>query len=79
MKVDVWLPKIGFSMESGTISEWLVSDGGRSVEGQPLYTMEIDKAVEEVEAPVSGVLSIKAGSGETYPVGTLLATIETTD
>ncbi|MDB6107500.1 MAG: biotin/lipoyl attachment protein [Gammaproteobacteria bacterium] len=77
MKVDVWLPKIGFSMESGTISEWLVSDGGQAAEGKPLYMMEIDKAVEEVEAPASGLLSIKAAAGETYPVGTLLATIET--
>jgi len=70
------LPKIGFSMNEGTLAEWLVEDGGQAVEGQPLYALESEKSTQEVESPASGTLKIIAQIGETYEVGTLLATIE---
>ena len=76
MAVDVLLPKIGFSMNEGTLAEWLVADGGQAVEGEPLYSLESEKSTQEVESPASGTLKIIAQTGETYEVGTLLATIE---
>lgn len=76
MAVDVLLPKIGFSMNEGTLAEWLVADGGQAVEGQPLYALESEKSTQEVESPATGTLRIVAQIGETYEVGTLLATIE---
>lgn len=76
MAVEVLLPKIGFSMNEGTLAEWLVADGGEAVEGQPLYALESEKSTQEVESPASGTLKIIAQTGETYEVGTLLATIE---
>lgn len=76
MAVEVLLPKIGFSMNEGTLAEWLVEDGGQAVEGQPLYALESEKSTQEVESPASGTLKIVARIGETYEVGTLLATIE---
>lgn len=76
MAVDVLLPKIGFSMNEGTLAEWLVADGGQVVEGEPLYALESEKSTQEVESPASGTLKIIAQTGETYEVGTLLATIE---
>ncbi|AEG51248.1 biotin/lipoyl attachment domain-containing protein [Sphingobium chlorophenolicum L-1] len=76
MAVEVLLPKIGFSMNEGTLAEWLVEDGGQAVEGQPLYALESEKSTQEVESPASGTLKIIAQIGETYEVGTLLATIE---
>lgn len=76
MAVDVLLPKIGFSMNEGTLAEWLVPDGGQAVEGEPLYALESEKSTQEVDSPASGVLRIVAQIGETYEVGTLLATIE---
>ncbi len=76
MAVEVLLPKIGFSMNEGTLAEWLVQDGGQAVEGQPLYTLESEKSTQEVESPASGTLKIVAATGETYEVGTLLAVIE---
>lgn len=75
MSTDVFLPKIGFSMSEGTIAEWLVADGGKAVEGQPLFLLESDKSATEVEAPASGVLKIIVGPGDTREVGTVLATI----
>jgi len=76
MAVEILLPKLGFSMNEGVLVEWLVPDGGRAIEGQPLYALESEKSTQEVESPASGTLKVIAQVGETYEVGTLLALIE---
>lgn len=76
MATQILLPKIGFSMDEGMVAEWLAADGDVVTEGQPLFLLEADKSANEVEAPASGVLRILAQTHETYPVGTLLGTIE---
>ncbi|TLX71333.1 biotin/lipoyl-binding protein [Pseudomonas nicosulfuronedens] len=75
MSTQVLLPKLGFSMNEGTLAEWLVADGGQVEEGQVLYALESDKSMQEIEAPASGTLKIIAQAGETYEVGTVLAEI----
>ena len=75
MSTQVLLPKLGFSMNEGTLAEWLLADGAAVTEGQALYALESDKSVQEVEAPSSGTLKIVAQVGEVYPVGTVLAEI----
>jgi pyruvate/2-oxoglutarate dehydrogenase complex dihydrolipoamide acyltransferase (E2) component len=75
MSTQVLLPKIGFAMNEGVLARWLVEDGTLVKAGQPLYEMESDKSVTEVEAPASGTLRILAATGETYPVGTVLGEI----
>ena len=76
MATDIILPKIGFSMTEGLLSEWLAKDGATVTEGQPLYAIESDKSTNEVEAPASGVLKITGEVGETYDVGTVIGSIE---
>jgi pyruvate/2-oxoglutarate dehydrogenase complex dihydrolipoamide acyltransferase (E2) component len=76
MATEVLLPKIGFSMNEGTLVEWLVADGEEVKEGQPLYSLESEKSVQEVESPASGRLKILKEPGQTYTVGTVLGTIE---
>ncbi len=76
MAVEVILPKLGFSMIEGTLAEWLVADGGQAVEGEPLYALESDKSLQEVESPATGTLKILKATNETYEVGTVLAIIE---
>ena len=76
MATEILLPRIGFSMTEGTLAEWLAEDGAQVSEGQPLYALESDKSTQEVEAPASGTLRIKATAGETYQVGEVLGTIE---
>jgi pyruvate/2-oxoglutarate dehydrogenase complex dihydrolipoamide acyltransferase (E2) component len=70
------IPKLGWTMEEGTLTEWLVEDGATVAEGDPLYILESDKVENEVAAPVSGVLRQTAAAGEAYPVGTEIGTIE---
>lgn len=76
MATEILLPKIGFSMSEGQISEWLVKDGEAVTEGQALFLLEADKSANEVEAPATGTLRILKPAGETYEVGTVLGTIE---
>ncbi len=75
MAVQVLLPKLGFSMNEGKVTEWLVADGGAVTEGQPLYALESEKSVQEIDAPASGTLRIIAPVDETLEVGTVLAEI----
>ena len=76
MATEILLPKIGFSMNEGELSEWLAKDGDQVTEGQPLFTLEADKSTNEVEAPATGTLRIAKDAGETYEVGTVLGSIE---
>jgi pyruvate/2-oxoglutarate dehydrogenase complex dihydrolipoamide acyltransferase (E2) component len=76
MATEVLLPKLGFSMNEGEITEWLAADGDTVTAGQPLFLLEADKSANEVESPASGPLRILAPAGETYTVGTVIGTIE---
>lgn len=76
MATEVLLPKIGFSMTEGELAEWLVADGGSAKEGEPLFSIESDKSVNEVESPATGTLKILKEAGETYEVGTVIGMIE---
>ncbi len=76
MAFQVTLPKFGFSMSEGIVSEWLAEDGAQVTEGQPLYSLESDKTTNEVESPATGKLKIIGKVGETYEVGALIAEIE---
>lgn len=75
MATQILLPKLGFSMNEGQLTEWMVEDGGQVTAGEPLFALESDKSTQEVEAPASGTLRIIAQVGETYPVGTVLGEI----
>jgi pyruvate/2-oxoglutarate dehydrogenase complex dihydrolipoamide acyltransferase (E2) component len=72
---QVLLPKIGFSMNEATLVEWMVADGTAVAEGQPLYAIESDKSVQEIESPASGTLKIVGEIGQAYEVGAVLAEI----
>jgi pyruvate/2-oxoglutarate dehydrogenase complex dihydrolipoamide acyltransferase (E2) component len=76
MMTKILFPKIGFSMEEGKLVEWLVADGAHVLSGQPIYTMESEKSVLEIESPATGRLKTEATAGETYQVGAVLGEIE---
>jgi pyruvate dehydrogenase E2 component (dihydrolipoamide acetyltransferase) len=76
MAYEVVLPRLGWNMETGRIGEWLKRDGERVEAGELLFTVEGDKATQEVEALDSGILRIPPNGpkpGQEVPVGTLLA------
>jgi len=75
MSTTLTIPKLQMSTTEGTLAEWLVEDGELVAEGQPIYSLETDKSVQDIEAPVAGKLSQKVAAGETYPVGTEIGEI----
>lgn len=75
MSTEVRIPSIGFATQEATLAEWLVADGETVEKGQLLYTLELDKSVQEVESPAAGTLKIIAEAGEMYDIGTLIAEI----
>lgn len=56
MPVPVTIPKATLSMEEGAIARWLKAEGEVVAQGDPLFELETDKAVAEVESPVNGTL-----------------------
>lgn len=75
MSTTLTIPKLQMSTTEGTLAEWLVADGALVEEGQPIYSFETDKSVQDIEAPVAGRLTQKAQAGETYDVGTEIGEI----
>src|SRR3954452_21853633 len=69
MPTIVTMPKWGLTMTSGTITGWSREEGDPVTEGAPLVTVETEKAVDDVEAPASGILrKIVAEVGSEVPV-----------
>lgn len=76
MAVRLKLAALGHTMERGKVVQWYVDEGGAVAEGAPLFAVETDKAVVDVEAPAGGVLlRIDAPVDREYPVGATLAWI----
>lgn len=76
---EVILPKLGQTMEEGTIVEWLKQEGEAVGRGEVLFATESDKATLEVEAPGRGFLRrIIVPEGETVPVLTVVGLMTTT-
>jgi pyruvate/2-oxoglutarate dehydrogenase complex dihydrolipoamide acyltransferase (E2) component len=73
--VQILLPKLGFAMNEGVLAQWLQADGAQVTQGQPLFSLESEKSVEEIEAPASGMLKIIEPAGRSYAVGTVLGEI----
>jgi len=66
------MPKLGLTMEEGTILEWLVTDGTAIQPGMPVLRIETDKVESDVEANTAGRLHLSAEVGETYPCGAVI-------
>src|SRR5579872_3514154 len=77
MSIDVMMPQMGESVVEGTVTKWLVKEGDRVREDQPLCEISTDKVDTEIPSPGTGVIAkLIAAEGETLPVGASLAVIE---
>lgn len=81
MSTPIAMPKLGMTMQEGTVIEWPIPLGGRVEKGQLVLIIESEKAEVEVEAIGSGILRhVYIEPGETVPCGTVLAALtETAD
>ena len=70
MQRSVTMPKLGVTMDDGTILEWNKAEGDTVEIGELLVTIETDKAATEYESPEAGILHrIVAKAGDVTPVG----------
>jgi pyruvate/2-oxoglutarate dehydrogenase complex dihydrolipoamide acyltransferase (E2) component len=75
MAVEIVIPKLGMTMEEGTLVGWLVADGVEVEAGAPLFNLETEKIEMEVEAEAAGVVRHVAGPGTTLPPGAVVGYI----
>ena len=76
MLQEVLLPRLGQTMEEGTIEAWHKSEGDTVKRGEVLYDLTTDKATLEVESFAEGVVKkILVQAGQTAPVNELVAIV----
>jgi 2-oxoglutarate dehydrogenase E2 component (dihydrolipoamide succinyltransferase) len=78
MKVEIVMPKMGESINEGTLIKWHKKKGDKVKKDEIIYEISTDKVDTEIPSPEDGVLfDIKVFEQETVEVGTVVAVIET--
>src|SRR2546422_6404450 len=75
MPMEIIIPRLGWSMEEANFVNWLKKDGERVKSGEPLFTLESEKATQDVEAVDSGILRISVDGpkpGQVIKVGQVI-------
>ncbi len=68
------MPKLGLTMEEGTLVEWQVSPGESFIAGQVCAIIETDKILNDVQAPAAGrLVQILVQAGEVAAIGAPIA------
>ena len=80
MPTEVLVPPLGQTVDALTLVSWYKSEGDAVQRGEPLYSVETDKATLDVEAPATGVLRrVTANPGDVVKVLSAIAVIEDKD
>ena len=69
MATEFQMPKLGLTMEAGTIIGWHVANGALVEMGTPVLAIETDKVETDVEASASGRLHRIGAPGDTFACG----------
>jgi 2-oxoglutarate dehydrogenase dihydrolipoamide succinyltransferase (E2 component) len=78
MPTQVLMPRLGESVDEGTITKWLKAKGERVEEFEPLLEVNTDKVDSEIPSPAAGViLEILVPEGTIVQAGAPLAWIGT--
>ncbi|MGE5809906.1 MAG: 2-oxoglutarate dehydrogenase, E2 component, dihydrolipoamide succinyltransferase [Ignavibacteria bacterium] len=74
--MDVIMPKMGESINEGTIIKWHKKEGDKVNRDEIIFEISTDKVDTEIPSPAEGILSnIKYKEGDTIEVGTVVAEI----
>ncbi|MCP5529910.1 MAG: 2-oxoglutarate dehydrogenase complex dihydrolipoyllysine-residue succinyltransferase [Opitutaceae bacterium] len=76
MSLEVKIPALGESINSGVLAKWHVKDGDVVSKDQPLFELETDKITSEGVAEAAGKISLKVTEGTEVKIGEVVATIE---
>ncbi len=75
-KVHITVPSAGESITSATVAVWAVSNNDYVDKGQSLVSLDTDKVSSELEAEVSGIITIEVAEGTEVSIGEKLGSIE---
>ena len=77
MEKNINMPKLRPEMKSGVLCAWLKEEGEAVAAGEPLFEIETDKVVNQIEATESGTLKKQlAEEGDTVAVDAPVAVLE---
>ena len=79
MPAEIYLVKVGMTMEEGTVEEWYVADGDRVEPGEMLYRLETEKVNLDVDAETAGTVKHLADAGTTCKPGDVVGFIYADD
>jgi pyruvate/2-oxoglutarate dehydrogenase complex dihydrolipoamide acyltransferase (E2) component len=75
--LDVTMPRLDESMDTGKLIEWLRKEGDRVREGEPIAVVEGEKTTFEIEAPAAGrIHKTLYPAGSEVPVDEPIALID---
>ncbi|MCF7687975.1 MAG: 2-oxoglutarate dehydrogenase complex dihydrolipoyllysine-residue succinyltransferase [Cephaloticoccus sp.] len=78
MSLEVKIPALGESINSGVLAKWHVQDGDVVKKDQPLYELETDKITSEGNAEAAGKITLKVSEGTEVKIGEVVALIDET-
>src|SRR3954471_12582268 len=73
--IEIIVPRLGWSMEEGAFVAWHKKDGDFVRAGEALFSIEGDKAIQEIESIDSGIVQIAVNGpkpGDSIRVGDVL-------
>src|SRR3982751_592849 len=76
MSIEVKIPAVGESIESGVVSVWHKKSGEFVKAGDALFTLETDKVSTEITAESAGLLETKVPEGQEVKIGEVVAMID---
>ena len=78
MDRKITMPRLRPEMQEGVLCAWLKEEGDAVTAGEPLFEIETDKVVNQIEATESGILKKQmVEEGDTVAVETPVAILET--
>ena len=69
MALEVKIPPMGESINSGVLAKWHVKDGDLVKKDQPLFELETDKITSEGVAEAAGKITFKVAAGTEVKIG----------
>ncbi len=74
--IEVKIPPLGESINSGVLAKWHVADGAIVKKDQPLFELETDKITSEGLADSAGKITFKVQPGTEVKIGEIVAVID---
>ena len=80
MAKDIFIPKLGQTMEEVTLLTWQVKEGDKVEKGQAIAEVETDEAVFPIESNANGIVHLGPFQpNQVVPVLTVIAIVGTAD